>query len=84
MIELFLGEETLSDDFFCSKCKRKLFIISELRESTKKLAIFRLPKVLVIQLKRFSYGKWRKEKINTKINFPNELDLRSFVSESKQ
>ena len=45
--------------------------------------VFRLPKVLVIQLKRFSYGKWRKEKINTKIQFPDELDLKSFVTESK-
>jgi ubiquitin C-terminal hydrolase len=38
---------------------------------------------LVLQLKRFSYGKWRKEKINTRVSFPDELDLCSFTTESK-
>lgn len=83
MLEQFLREEPLTDDYFCSSCKRKPAIDSEHRQSRRKLSLFRLPRVLVFQLKRFSYGKWRKEKINTRVSFPDELDLSRFTTESK-
>lgn len=76
MIEQFLKEEVLADDYFCSNCKQP-------RQSRRKLSLFRLPRVLVLQLKRFSYGKWRKEKINSRVSFPGTLDLSRLVTESK-
>lgn len=39
--------------------------------------------MLVLQLKRFAYGKWKKEKINTRVGFPHVLDLARHVTESK-
>jgi ubiquitin C-terminal hydrolase len=50
----------LSDDYFCSNCKGIFINYIELRQSKRKFYIYRLPQVLIIQLKRFSYGKWRK------------------------
>lgn len=76
MIEHFLKEETLDDLFYCEKCKNRT-------KSSKKFVIWRLPKILVIHLKRFHYGKFRKEKLNNNIIFPvNCLDLSDLVRES--
>lgn len=41
---------------------------------------FKLPDILTIQLKRFDFGKWRKEKIKDRIQLTVDLDLRGFVS----
>ena len=57
MIENFLKEEKISDDYYCGKCKT-------FRECKRKIDLYRLPKILVFQLKRFSYGRWRKVKLN--------------------
>ncbi|KAI6661213.1 Ubiquitin carboxyl-terminal hydrolase 8-like [Oopsacas minuta] len=52
-----------SNSWFCARCKTH-------RESAKQLEIWRLPPVLLIHLKRFSYvGKW-KQKLDTNVNFP--------------
>ena len=76
MFEHFLKEETLEDSFHCEKCKQK-------RKFKKAFAIWRLPKVLVVHLKRFHYGKFKKEKIRHCVNFPVEnLDLTDYVKES--
>ena len=58
-----------SNSWFCVRCKTH-------RESAKQLEIWRLPPVLLIHLKRFSYvGKW-KQKLDTNVNFPlSGLDL---------
>lgn len=40
--------ESLVEDFYCSGCKKQ-------RDCSKVTELFRLPKVLVIQLKRFQY-----------------------------
>ena len=71
-ISLFAEREQLSkeDPWYCSECK-------EHREAYKKFDIWKMPKLLVIQLKRFSYRNkhWR-EKIETHVNFPLEgLDM---------
>ena len=63
MMEQFLKEEDLDDLFHCEKCKVR-------RQSKKKFVLWRLPKVLVIQLKRFEYTKWRREKINKSVALP--------------
>jgi ubiquitin carboxyl-terminal hydrolase 4/11/15 len=50
-LDKFKIEELLEDDnkYYCRKCK-------EHQDTHKKMDIFRLPKILVIQLKRFSKG----------------------------
>ena len=62
-----------SNSWFCTRCKAH-------RESAKQLEIWRLPPVLLIHLKRFSYvGKW-KQKLDTSVNFPlSGLDLSSMT-----
>jgi ubiquitin C-terminal hydrolase len=39
------------------------------------LDFFRLPTVLVLQIKRFSYGKYSKQKLNSRIRVNQELNL---------
>lgn len=49
---------------YCPKCKQH-------REASKQLMLWRLPNVLIIQLKRFSFRSfiWR-DKINDMVDFP--------------
>jgi Ubiquitin C-terminal hydrolase len=76
MIEHFLKEEVLDDLFYCEKCKKRT-------KSTKKFVFWRLPKILVIHLKRFLFGKFKREKINQNVIFPvDNLDLSEFIKES--
>jgi ubiquitin C-terminal hydrolase len=51
-------------------------------ECTRKLDFYRLPKILVLQLKRFSFGKYAKHKINTKVIVEKDLNLSKFLSHS--
>lgn len=67
-IQLFMAEETLgaNDMWYCSSCK-------EHRQAHKKMDIWKLPPVLVIHLKRFSYkSRYNREKIDTLVDFPLE------------
>lgn len=76
MIEHFLKEEQLDDLYTCEKCKTP-------RKSTKKFIIWRVPQILVIHLKRFEYGKFRREKIRRNVIFPvKQLDLRPLIEGS--
>ncbi len=78
MLEQFLKEEELEDLFYCEKCKVR-------RKSKKRFVIWRLPKVLVVQLKRFEYNQWRRDKINKNVSFPvKNLNLSQFVKESSK
>ena len=73
MIEYFFNEEKLEDSYFCGKCKRKT-------KSLKKFYFSKMPKILVIHLKRFSFGKFKKGKINKSITFPEtNLNLSKFM-----
>jgi ubiquitin carboxyl-terminal hydrolase 19 len=58
---------------FCPKCKQH-------REATKQLSLWRLPQILVIQLKRFAFKNiLYREKIDKFVEFPvNNLDLSGF------
>lgn len=68
MVENFLKEETIASDYYCGKCKSIFFVFMEgFRECTRKLDFFRLPKIIVFELKRFSYGKYRKLKLNNRV-----------------
>ncbi|KAL2233147.1 UNVERIFIED_CONTAM: Ubiquitin carboxyl-terminal hydrolase 10 [Sesamum indicum] len=74
-LDAFLKEEPLGPDdmWYCPRCK-------EHRQASKKLDLWRLPDVLVFHLKRFSYSRWLKNKLDTFVNFPiHDLDLSKYV-----
>ncbi|CAB4310728.1 unnamed protein product [Prunus armeniaca] len=74
-LEAFLKEEPLGPDdmWYCPKCK-------EHRQATKKLDLWMLPEVLVFHLKRFSYSRYSKNKLDTLVTFPiHNLDLSQYV-----
>ena len=72
-IKLFTDKETLSvnDPWYCPKCK-------DFRQATKQLEIWKIPDCLVIHLKRFSYTQYWRDKLDTLINFPLELDMTEY------
>uniref|UniRef100_A0A452UIK1 Ubiquitin carboxyl-terminal hydrolase 8 n=1 Tax=Ursus maritimus TaxID=29073 RepID=A0A452UIK1_URSMA len=74
-LRLFSKEEKLTDNnrFYCSHCRTR-------RDSLKKIEIWKLPPVLLVHLKRFSYdGRW-KQKLQSSVDFPLEnLDLSQYV-----
>ncbi|XP_010455453.1 PREDICTED: ubiquitin carboxyl-terminal hydrolase 10 [Camelina sativa] len=74
-LEAFLAEEPLGPDdmWFCPSCK-------EHRQANKKLDLWKLPDILVFHLKRFTYSRYLKNKLDTLVNFPiHDLDLREYV-----
>ncbi|KAL6011281.1 hypothetical protein ACLOJK_001726 [Asimina triloba] len=75
-LEAFLREEPLvpEDMWYCPQCKER-------RQASKKLDLWRLPEVLVIHLKRFSYSRSMKHKLETYVNFPiHDFDLTKYVA----
>lgn len=67
----FLNE---SDAYYCAKCKTH-------RAVSKKISLYRLPQVLVIHLKRFSYSMFSRDKVNTAIKFPAQaLDIADYCA----
>lgn len=71
--EMFVEEEQLGSDdaWYCSVCKKHV-------EAFKKIDIWSWPPVLVVQLKRFSYTRWSRDRLDTPIVFPLEgLDVTS-------
>ncbi|KAK1397246.1 Ubiquitin carboxyl-terminal hydrolase [Heracleum sosnowskyi] len=66
-LEGFLKEEPLGpeDMWYCPSCK-------EHREAKKKLDLWRLPEILVVHLKRFSYNRLFKNKLEAYVDFPTE------------
>ncbi|XP_037103269.1 ubiquitin carboxyl-terminal hydrolase 8 isoform X1 [Syngnathus acus] len=79
-LRLFSKEERLTDNnkVFCRHCKAH-------RDSTKKLEIWKVPPILLVHLKRFSYeGRW-KQKLQTSVDFSlDTLDLTQYVIGPKQ
>lgn len=74
-IELFTTVETLEKEnpWFCPTCKQHQL-------ATKKLDLWMLPETLIIHLKRFSYTKFSREKLDTLVEFPiRDLDFSEFV-----
>ncbi|XP_041713556.2 ubiquitin carboxyl-terminal hydrolase 8 isoform X2 [Coregonus clupeaformis] len=74
-LKLFSKEEKLTDNnkVFCRHCKA-------LRDSIKKLEIWKVPPIILVHLKRFSFeGRW-KQKLQTTVDFPLEnLDVSQYV-----
>uniref|UniRef100_A0A8C2YY69 Ubiquitin carboxyl-terminal hydrolase 8 n=1 Tax=Cyclopterus lumpus TaxID=8103 RepID=A0A8C2YY69_CYCLU len=79
-LRLFSKEEKLTDNnkVFCRHCKAH-------RDSTKKLEIWKVPPIVLVHLKRFSYeGRW-KQKLQTAVDFSlDTLDLTQYVIGPKQ
>jgi len=74
-IDALTTEEVLpeSEAYFCAKCKKH-------KCATKKFDLWMLPDLLIIHLKRFSYNKYWRDKIETDVDFPLEgLDMRKWV-----
>lgn len=71
----FTTKETLSDDdlWMCPKCKK-------LMKATKKIDLWLLPKILIVQLKRFNYTRYYRDKLDLLVDCPlRDLDLSHFV-----
>jgi len=74
--QLFTETDRLppSDAWYCNRCK-------EHREAFKKLEFWSLPPVLVLQMKRFTYSQYSRERLDTPVTFPMDgLDLSSYCS----
>ena len=58
---------------------RIIFIFSNnskrVSKAKKKLVIWRLPKILVIHIKRFNFRKFGSDKLNHRVSFPENLDM---------
>ena len=73
-LESFLAPEKLSgdDQWKCPRCKVN-------RDATKRLSIVRLPTVLLIHFKRFSFQGPFRDKLETAIYYPvKKLDLSKY------
>ncbi|GLI62655.1 hypothetical protein VaNZ11_005328 [Volvox africanus] len=71
----FLQPERLaeSDAWYCPRCKSHVC-------ADKKLDLWSLPEVLVVHLKRFSYTRYSRNKLDTRVDFPlHGLDLGPYV-----
>ncbi|KAF6169981.1 hypothetical protein GIB67_034373 [Kingdonia uniflora] len=74
-LQAFLKEEPLGpeDMWYCPGCKKHC-------QASKKLDLWRLPEVLIIHLKRFSYSRFMKNKLETYVDFPiDDLDLSDYI-----
>ncbi|KAL2803833.1 ubiquitin carboxyl-terminal hydrolase 4 isoform b, partial [Daubentonia madagascariensis] len=74
-IELFTTMETLGehDPWYCPTCKKH-------QQATKKFDLWSLPKILVVHLKRFSYNRYWRDKLDTVVEFPvRALNMSEFV-----
>ncbi|KAN0063688.1 ubiquitin-specific protease doa4 [Thecaphora frezii] len=74
-LDAFVKEEILdkADAWNCPQCKKP-------RKASKRLSISRLPQVLLIHLKRFSFKGPFTDKIDTTVTFPTSgLDLTNYM-----
>lgn len=66
-----LGEQ---DSWYCPQCKKH-------ERATKQLALWKLPEILILHLKRFQYTKWSREKLTWEVVIPvRGLDLTDKVA----
>ncbi|XP_041747245.2 ubiquitin carboxyl-terminal hydrolase 4 [Coregonus clupeaformis] len=78
-IELFTTMETLGehDPWYCPTCKKH-------QQATKKFDLWSLPRILVVHLKRFSYNRCWRDKLDTVVDFPvRDLNMSGFVCDPK-
>jgi ubiquitin carboxyl-terminal hydrolase 8 len=72
--EMFTAPEELDEQnqWFCPNCRQ--FVCA-----TKKVDIWKVPPILIIQLKRFVGSGYYIEKYDTPIDFPDEMDIGEFI-----
>jgi ubiquitin carboxyl-terminal hydrolase 4/11/15 len=71
----FYGEPEVLDEqnkWFCPGCKT--FVCAE-----KKVDIWKVPEILVIQLRRFISGQYQLQKLYNFVDFPDEFNMRQYV-----
>jgi len=74
-LKLYTSQEKLGADdaWYCPTCQKH-------QQATKKFDLWCLPEVLIIHLKRFSYNRYWRDKIDTVIDFPiRGLDMTQYV-----
>ena len=73
----FIDSETIQD-YKCDACEK--------RGVTKRDLLKALPNVLILHLKRFTFDMqtFRQVKVNTKFEFPEELNLEPYTMEGIQ
>lgn len=75
----FTKEERLGEDdtWYCPDCKKH-------QQATKKVEIWKVPDVLVFNLKRFSASRYSRDKIDDLVSFPiKEFNMEPFVEGDK-
>ncbi|KAG7394390.1 Ubiquitin carboxyl-terminal hydrolase 32 [Phytophthora boehmeriae] len=76
-MEMFTAKETIPEAY-CGHCKT-------LRPATKKMDLWRLPPLLVIQLKRFCFTQVSRRKLHHLVDFPLKgLQLDDFVARQRE
>ncbi|XP_025106450.1 ubiquitin carboxyl-terminal hydrolase 15-like isoform X2 [Pomacea canaliculata] len=74
-LRLFTEAEKLSeqDPWYCPQCRKH-------QQATKKFDLWSFPQYLIIHLKRFSYNRYWRDKIDALVEFPTQgLDLRKYI-----
>ncbi|CAD7923084.1 unnamed protein product [Amoebophrya sp. A120] len=68
----FTAVETLDADYKCENCKNR-------KNMSKRLTIYKPPRVMVVHMKRFSHSRFSREKLNTLVRFPTkQMDITEF------
>lgn len=76
-MDMFTAKEHIQEAY-CGRCKT-------LRPATKTMDLWRLPPVLVIQLKRFCYTQTSRRKLHHLVDFPSTgLTLEAFVAKQRE
>lgn len=75
----FTQPETLENEnaYKCGKCRKKV-------TARKRFSVFRAPNVATFQLKRFEADRIFGGKLTKFVSYPEELDLRPYMSESSK
>ena len=77
-LDLYIKGESLdgTNQYFCSECNSK-------QDSIKSCCLKTLPNTLILHLKRFEFDltTMRKNKINDRLSFPMELDMKPYTKE---
>jgi len=82
-LDVFSRPEALDGESFCRSCSRPHEGSDDvtLRRFTKRLSLWRLPPVVVVQLKRFQHDRHSHRKLNNLVSFPVDgLDVGPFLA----
>lgn len=75
-LDKFIEKETMMNSGYkCEGCRKQVSV-------EKDLTIYRFPRILTIHLKRFYHSAMRREKLNTTVQFPEQLDMRRYAPHS--